>query len=206
VRASYAAARCAKISICYTQWIDASERAYSKKGYLNPDYARRVAKNGTRWTVGLAVGEQRQATEASVGGVSMHAYPSYQPNRSVPADHGSSSRYWGIGGVNSPDMEARGHHIESKHSSSRSWIRTTDWLPADWEEFGCCPPTRDSKCSAGRLGYRALISARCAIAIHATNPLHQVAEAVSCPPSRRHSEGPKPSCKVEDFDVTSDMA
>jgi hypothetical protein len=49
-----------------------------------------------------------------VGGVSMYAYPSYRPNRSIPADHGGS-RYRGNGDANNPDVENRGHRSNSKH-------------------------------------------------------------------------------------------
>jgi hypothetical protein len=73
-----------------------------------------------------------------VGGVSMYAYPSYRPNRSVPADHGGSSGYRGNGGANSPDIEDRGHCTNSKHFLTRSWASPDESATPGREEFGCC--------------------------------------------------------------------
>jgi hypothetical protein len=61
VCASYAAACCVRVSICSQSGpMPPTEAPTTTKGYLSPDYARRVAENGTSRTAGLAVGVQRQ--------------------------------------------------------------------------------------------------------------------------------------------------
>jgi hypothetical protein len=136
----------------------------------------------------------------------MYACSSHQPNRSVPADHrsssSSSSSYWALATplALAPRTEATTPAVNIFYPGL-GLLKTN--RHAGMEEFGCCPADSQREIKRRLLAAGTPIRGRSAIAIDATNPLLQVGS--NNPrriPSLRLSEV-QTSEMVEDFNIYS---